>query len=736
MGAKSPYLSAPFAGLLALCASCVVLLLAPCAQAATCPNEAVRAEQGSAALALPDCRAYELVSPGSTPSQDIFSKQVFGGGRAAFDGDALSYFSRYPARGSDTSSETWLSRRTVDGWSVEGLVPQMTPSPTTNGECQPGVAFSEQLDTYLLSAGGEIYSAQSPPSLIGECEAPQEEIVPGEPHGYSNLYLHREGSPYLLANPVPPEKTPANATYQAGSSDLSRIVFSEGAQLTPEAPFGVNLFEWADGIIRLIGVLPNGEPVPAKLGAATENWGGGGGALKGLAPVSHAVSDDGERVFFEAGGSLYVRQNAGQAPAADANCVTTSEPDLACTLQLDFSFGPGAHGGGVFQFASSDGERAFFTSDHKLTLSSKAEPGRPDLYEYRVDSHELMDLTVSSSGTASVRGISGGSDDGSHLYFVARGILTGSEQNDQGEVAQSGQPNLYLAREGSLTYVATLSPWEEKPVPGGKDRSSWWEPNAGNLSTAWSPSGRYLLFSSYKPLTGFDNTPAAPGLCVFRSGPPCQELFLYDAETEALNCVSCSPDDERPVAHTELVERQEFKRFGPGPRYAPRVVLDSGQVFFETENALSPTDVNGFQDVYEYRAGSLNPISSGKAEGGSGFVDASADGSDIFFTTSQSLVRADGDGGRPSIYDARINGGFAEPPLPLEPCTSDEACRSIGRIPSPPLATPLTATFVGEGNVRPRRCKPGKVRREGRCLKKGKRHRKHQSGQHQSGGKN
>jgi hypothetical protein len=727
---------------LAVCALCVALLLAsflaPSAQAVPCANEAIRAEQGPASLALPDCRAYELVTPGSSPSLTQESKFGFGGGKASPEGEALSYFSRYPAKGSLTSSETWLSRRTVGGWIVKGLDPPITPTPTLMGICQPGAAFSKDLDAYLLSAGGDLYSSGiSEPS--GECGMPAEELVPEEPRGYSNLYLRRGDSPFALANPVPVGETPGNATYQAASTDLSRVVFSEDAQLVPKSPTGFSLFEWADGIVRLVGVLPNGESVAAKLGAATRNWGDGmggaplkgGGTIAGLAPVSHAVSDDGERVFFEANGNLYLRENAGQAPAADGNCLTTSETGFACTLQLDRSLGAGADGGGVFQFASRDGARAFFTSDHKLTPSSKAEPEKPDLYEYRIDDTELIDLTVSSTGAANVRGISGGSDDGSRLYFVARGVLTGSEQNSQGEVAQPGQPNLYLVRDGVLTYVVTLSPWEEKSNFGGKDRSNWWESGVGSLRTAWSPSGRYLAFSSFKALTGFDNSPAEPGLC---GGSACEELFLYDAEAEGLSCVSCDPEGAKPVADTRLVQRQEFSRFGFGPRYAPRVVLNSGQVFFETENPLSTRDVNGFQDVYEYRSGSLSLISSGTAEGGSAFVDAGADGRDVFFATPEALVGFDRDGGLPSIYDARIDGGFPEPPPPPEPCASDEACRASGPAAAPLVAQPSTPAFAGEGNVRPRRCKRGKVLRGGRCVKKVKRHhRKNRSAPRRSG---
>jgi hypothetical protein len=678
-------------------------------------------------LALADCRAYELTSPGSVPSLTKDSKLEFGGGKASPSGEAVSYYSRYPAEEASTSSETWLSKRTASGWAVQGLDPQLTPTPTTYAVCQPGIALSEDLDAHLLSAGGNLPSSNAS-GYPGECGVPAEELVSGEPRGYSNLYLRREDDPYALVNPVPIGVTPANATYQAGSSDLSHVVFSEESMLTPESDSESKLFEWVNGTIREIGILPSGDPVAANLGAATEDWGeGGGGAFLGLAPVSHAVSADGERVFFEANGSLYLRENAGQAPAADANCRTTTEVGLACTLQIDVSKGVDPSGGGVFQFASRDGDRVFFTSDHALTFPSSAQANKPDLYEFDVSAKKLVDLTVASSGTANVRGISGGSDDGTHLYFVARGVLTGTQQNSQGEAAEAGQPNLYLAREKALTYVATLSPWETgegNTTLGGQDRFNWWEPipgssKSGRLKTAWSPSGRYLVFSSFKSLTGFDNSPAEPGLCGLNE-PDCEELFLYDADADELACLSCGPGASKPVGNTRLVERAEFLRFSPGPRYAPRVVLDDGHVFFDTENPLSARDENGYKDVYQYWNGTVDLISSGTAKGGSTFLDASADGHDVFFITPESLVRRDDDGGLPSVYDARINGGFAEPPLPSAPCAGEQ-CHPAS--PPPPAApSPATSTFTGSGNVKPKPCKHGKVRRGKKCVKKKHRH--------------
>lgn len=681
------------------------------ATAAGCANEAIRAEQGAAALALPDCRAYELVSPGNTPLVDSSGVVQFGA-RAADDGNAMAYFSYYPFEGSPSSGWFVRARRGSDGWSLEAMTPQVLPSAAPKVACEAGeLNYSENLLTSVLRIGRDIKEEFPGASFCGQ---PQEELVPGEPRGFANL-LRRStpGSPYELVNQTPAGASPANAQFQDASDDLSHIVFGEEAQLTPEAPPGYNLYVWAAGTVRLVTFLPDGTPVRGDLAGATKHRVSTGaeigGTFNGTAPIANAVSSDGERVFFYANGSLYLRENAAQAPAASPAC-GSSQTTLACTRQIDRSLGEGLSGGGIFQYASADGSRVFFTDESKLTFPSSAAAGKPALYEYNVESHTLADRTLGAAG-ADVRGFSGAAEDGSRLYFVAKAALTGAQQNEHEEAAQAGQPNLYLLEDGALTFVATLDPssdrsaWSFELTPNGGEA-----PNGGaaTLATRTSPDGRYFAFNSARGLTG---------------GPSgTTQIFVYDAVDGSLSCASCLPGGGAPPGPSELPSPIATTEVN-APVYLPRGLTESGQLFFTSSQALLPADTNGVADVYEYRPGGLHLISDGASAGPSYFFDASVGAGNVFFATSDALVRSDTDHVL-NLYDARINGGFAEPPAPPPPCAADEPCRSAGSG-APATGTAATPSQTGAGNVvPPKRCKRGKVRRKGHCVKKAK-HRKH-----------
>jgi hypothetical protein len=153
-------------------------------------------------------------------------------------------------------------------------------------------------------------------------------------------------------------------------------------------------------------------------------------------------------------------------------------------------------------------------------------------------------------------------------------------------------------------------------------------------------------------------------------------------------------------------------------------------VFFSSAQPLVHEDVNGRVDVYEYdlASGALALISSGRDSADAWFLDASASGGDVFFVTREQLVGWDRDSAY-DLYDARVGGGFPEPPPAATPCAGD-ACRGEAHA-APPLTSLASEGFVGEGNRRPakpRRCRGGRVKRRvhgrRRCVRRHRRGRR------------
>jgi hypothetical protein len=744
-----------------LAASLALLAELPAtARAEGCSNEVIRVEQRS--TALPDCRAYELVTPAEKDSGEVSAVKVGlyegelrsgPGMHAAEGGGKMAWTSEYPLPGSAAPGLDYLSTRGPGGWTSENVVP---PQSVENGLNCLGVvgmaAYSADLSVGVLADGfGQPGSGLASEGL--NCGHDEPRLVLGEPETFQNLFLRDNATAgYQLVNLTPataPAPTPEAydqyypANFLAGSKDLSSVVFEDDVPLTPEAGDGDELYvRTADGV-HLVSLLPGGIPVHGVLGGSTRSTTEEAVTQElvpyNLANYRNAVSADGSRIFFQAEGNLYVRENAEQPHTEEC-----ADATKACTVQVDaLQGGSGSGGGGEFMAASEDGSKVFFTDENRLTPDSTAEPGKPDLYEYDLNrplTERLQDLTASTSEPADVLGISGASGDGSYVYFVAEGALTGTQHNSQGAVAQAGQPNLYLSHAGARTFIATLDP--------NSDSCDWSAPEClaapllGQSSARVSANGEFIGFNSDLSLTGYGNmgnacVPVLVGgsVEVGNFGPgACQEVFVYEAADGRLSCASCDPSGVPPVGPAAIPFPSPASQDG-GMRnaYPQRNVSDAGQVFFETPDPLVPGDTNGKRDVYEWQDGRDALISSGTSDANSYFLDASVNGSDVFFATAQPLLRRDTDSAY-DIYDARTGGGFPEPPASGAPCEGS-GCRGAGTVAPVFSGSAASATFSGTGNLaspptpvvskkavkkRAKRCKAGYERKHGRCVRKHK----------------
>lgn len=646
----------------------------------------------------PPSRAFEMVSPTDKGGGEVdrdFTYLEFNTSGAAADGSAVAFASRNQFGDLEGGSlfPTYRSVRHPGGWVTAGITPP--GSPIGPGVSWPRIDYlSEDLRYAVVRTDTEL--------------TPDVALLNGAELG---MYLRDADAVdpaqryRLLTVPdslLPPGGKSNDTQFSGATPDLSRVVISSSRQLLPEAPPGQfsetpqSVYEWVDGELNFVSELPPGTPTPDIA------FGGGEKTFNGQQrPGSNPISDDGRRIFFTAGvaggnAGLYVREDGVKTILVSSSERVGDDPDIP-------------REGKFLGASAADGSIVFFSSMHPLTddavADSQGENGTgADLYRWDADApagSRLEDLTSADPGGAFVLGDAGVSDDGSRIYFVARGALA------QG--AQSGRPNLYLWEEGvGVRLIATLADILDRGV---------WSQYRG-LATSYrggttrlSVDGSRFLFESVEKLTAYDNQGR-------------YQSYLYDAGLDRLVCVSCN---RRTAASSGDAQLWGLEAGMVMPFRQPRnLSADGSRVFFESHEQLVSGDVNQKADVYEWSdeggdlEGDLRLISTGHGSSDSEFIDASESGDDVFFTTRDRLVGIDADN-QVDAYDARVGGGIAsQNPPPSQPPCGGEGCQ-----PAPPASsTPSPASFTGPGNSRARdkrwkaRCMKQRGAKRRKCLKK------------------
>ncbi|HEY7257112.1 MAG TPA: hypothetical protein VH476_10570 [Solirubrobacterales bacterium] len=283
------------------------------------------------------------------------------------------------------------------------------------------------------------------------------------------------------------------------------------------------------------------------------------------------------------------------------------------------------------------------------------------------------------------------------------GPLTGAEVlSNSTAVAVSSAGNVYATNAGSEgANVAAFGPLVLAPdvrtdnplvVDSVNDSGTR---QTGDFEV--SPSGDDAVFPSTVQFTGASN-----------GGH--EEIFRYDAPSDEIACISCNPTNAVAAGDASLA------RDGLS-------LTDDGRVFFDSNDPLVPSDLDNREDVYEWDNGRTSLISTGLSPFNSSLLSASADGTDAFFFTRDTLVRQDLNGSLVKVYDARENGGFPYSPPPVS-CKASDECHGAGtQQPPPPTINTVTGSTGNSAEKKPgRHCKPGFVKRHGHCVKSHKRH--------------
>jgi hypothetical protein len=477
-----------------------------------------------------------------------------------------------------------------------------------------------------------------------------------------------------------PQEDVEGVRFVGATANLAHVALESDQALLPTLAGAESLYDWSGeepgfGALRLVSILPSpeggGTGVPANLGyqdVSTQN----------------AISSDGNRYFWTTTGlgrHLYVR---------DLDSEESARLDLLST-----GVGSGAETP-LFEGASADGSTALFLDEQKLVKGASATG--TDLYVCRLPASveagcQLEDLTPTSGRQrANVQGVMDVSNDASLVFFVAKGVLA-SNEGAAGEEAVSGQDNMYLT-----SYDSHTKKWSgpEFIVGLSEEDSSDWATSLAHRTTKLSQGNAWFEFMSNKSLTGYDNDDVV-------SKEPDEEVFLYNATLKKIIVPGYTPFDLEKAT------------------YQSRFLDAGGRLFFNSYDSLVPQDVNGTSDIYEYEPvgvgdcevggfdysqandGCTSLVSSGTSLNESAFLDASEDGSTVFFLTDAKLLWQDYDTSL-DIYDARVC-TVASPclnlPEPSSACSTSDSCRAA---PSPQpgvFGVPPSGTFAGEGNTSP-----------------------------------
>jgi hypothetical protein len=279
---------------------------------------------------------------------------------------------------------------------------------------------------------------------------------------------------------------------------------------------------------------------------------------------------------------------------------------------------------------------------------------------------------------------------------------------DHGHLPPGRGCNLYLAHNAETTFVAALGARDNqlgrnvtRNVPVGV-----WQGELGSRTAQVAGGGRELVFQSTQELTGYDNSTLADRGVEYGA-----EVFVYNTDAGGLVCASCDPAGAPPTKEVSGIGAGTYLPISLNPTSMRRwVSADGSRVFFDSSQPLVPQDSNGSQDIYEWEregtegcpvatskwGGCASLLSGGEGSDLSFFIDASADGADVFFTHRGQLQSQGRPGGGAEVFDARANGGF---PVSSIGCTGT-GCQSIPQG-TTSFATPPSATFSGVGNFSP-----------------------------------
>jgi hypothetical protein len=675
-----------------------------------CPNSQVRQETGAAHT--PDCRGYELVTPGNAHGTTIFPQNAppssgyastpprltFSAGFGEFD-DAgeplLNIADMYVAtRGSEGWTSRYTGMNSHETNFMAGPPHGGIQGPTNYG---PSNSFFETVTN--LSMDKVVNYDLGYPQFY-------KQIQPG----YNTPLVWDSDTGDLIDRwPTNVEQVPGGKEFvgwQAFSADLNHFVFSSNVAFID----GVESFPNAITCCS----YPQYEFEPGKCCPAPiyDN-----NTVTGEFELVSLREDDtvfrGIPIKVSETGTHIVMSETGDATLGYAR------PFFIRFGGQTYDIGDGKPV--KFVDMTRDGSQAYFTSSEELTaddhdnsvdlfLWQQSDPtgltrvskgltgnngDRDNCNLEWVENCDVQTITdaprLEGNGNETGNGVTDSPVAGINgdVYFISPEQLDGAR-------GSFGEANVYHFADGVLRFVTTL-----EPCAGCKP---------GRISRIQvAPDGNTAAFVTSSRVTTYDN-----------QGRPL--MYLYTPSENRVDCASCRPNGTPPTADTWASQNGLF-------------LTDDGRAFFSTNDAVVVEDTNEANDVYEFVEGKPQLITSGigpnfegfagfqGSQNGPGLVSVSADGVDVFFATYERIVTQDHNGQEIKIYDARSGGGFPAERPKVE-CEAADECHGAG---SAPPALPSDRSSVPlEGNQ--------KQVTEHRKHRKKHRKKKHRKGKRAHGG--
>jgi hypothetical protein len=559
-----------------------------------CPNDPLRS--GFSAN-LPDCRAYELVSPPDT------------NGRPARGAGATGlYFPMLQASPDGNRASFRIEGGTIPGFEGSG---------SFNGDNYLSKRGSEGWTTELISAHGTDALAPTPGGVSPDQEyafwkgEALLENLQRNPHiRYPDGHSEPVGRGSLGIDPI----VEALLISQNGSHTLFSTLPGHAVRLEPSAPLSgtAAIYDRThDEVTHVVSLLP-GDVTPAA----------------GEHARYRGASLDGEGVAFEIGGSsmLYLRQHD----------------------QVTYEVGQGltyagiAEGGGRIFYLKAGNLFAFDTTSKSAIPFSKGGNATPVNISADGSTAYFLSPDVLTGKKENPNGASAQAGE-ENLYVSREGQL--------GFVGTVEPLDVEETLEGSGVKVG-LSQWVTSVEDGGGSSAA--------ETSRLTPDGDTLIFEARAPLTGYDTDghkavyrydfSAASLVCLScnpTGQPATGEATLQTLPRDPKVTVGLGLEirmlNIRPDGNRAFFQSQEA--------LVPQDVDSRQDVYeWEAQGVGSCTRPEGC--VYL--------ISFGRSERDEHLFAVSESGDDAFFLSGSLLLGRDKDP-TVSVYDARVNGGFPEP---------------------------------------------------------------------------